>query len=166
MNRRQDDAAPNRRGAKDGARMGSQITTMCCRRDQRVCGARIFTDDLATLFAPIMKAFEAIQLKQIDKRKFAKLRARLMMSRSLAPGLYDEGRLAARTAPREASSNRLPVQTARDDLARASPAASSSVCCPRRCPIPGNRLISQRSQGRVVLSDHAPRATASVRTRS
>src|ERR1700733_627424 len=101
MNRRQDDDAPNRRGAKDGARMGSQITTMCCRRDQRVCSARIFADDLATLFAPIMKAFEAIQLKQIDERKFAKLRARLMMSPKPGPRALRQGQAGrSNRAPR------------------------------------------------------------------
>jgi hypothetical protein len=49
-------------------------------------GGRIFMDDVAALFAPIMSVFETIQLKQIDERKFAKLCDRLMTSRSLEPG--------------------------------------------------------------------------------
>jgi len=49
-------------------------------------GARIFMDDVRTLFEPIMDAFETVQLKQIDERKFAKLCDRLMTPRSLAPG--------------------------------------------------------------------------------
>ncbi len=55
-------------------------------RDAERYGARIFMDDVAALFAPIMSVFETIQLKQIDERKFAKLCDRLMASRSLAPG--------------------------------------------------------------------------------
>jgi hypothetical protein len=49
-------------------------------------GARLFMEDVVTLFTPIMKVFERVQLKQMDERKFAKLCDRLMMPRSLAPG--------------------------------------------------------------------------------
>ena len=55
-------------------------------RDAENHGARIFMEDVAALFAPIIRVFETIQLKQIDEKKFAKLCDRLMMSRSLAPG--------------------------------------------------------------------------------
>ena len=49
-------------------------------------GARIFMDDVRTLFEPIMNAFETVQLQQMDELKFSKLCDRLMTSRSLAPG--------------------------------------------------------------------------------
>jgi hypothetical protein len=49
-------------------------------------GARLFMEDVVTLFTPIMKVFERVQLKQIDEGKFAKLCDRLMTPRSLAPG--------------------------------------------------------------------------------
>ena len=54
--------------------------------DGKDYGARIFVDDLKTLFDPIMKVFEQHQLKQIDAKKFHKLCDRLLMSRSMMPG--------------------------------------------------------------------------------
>jgi hypothetical protein len=55
------------------------------RRDAETAGARIFTDDLATIFSPIMKLFCEHQLKQIDAKKFHKLCDRLLIKRSLSP---------------------------------------------------------------------------------
>jgi hypothetical protein len=55
-------------------------------RDGETYGARIFMDDVKKLFEPITSMFETVQLKQIDESKFA-ICDRLMMSRSLEPGL-------------------------------------------------------------------------------
>ena len=54
-------------------------------RDAEARGASIFTDDLTTLFNPIMKLFCEHQLKQIDAKKFHKLCDRLLTTRSLSP---------------------------------------------------------------------------------
>ena len=56
------------------------------RDDGRSYGARIFADDLAKLFEPIINLFGQHQLKQIDARKFHKLCDRLLMPRSMSPG--------------------------------------------------------------------------------
>jgi len=49
-------------------------------------GARIFLNDLRTLFDPVMNLFKQYQLKQIDSSKLFKLCDRLLMARTLSPG--------------------------------------------------------------------------------